>query len=473
VTDEEKPDSLEIDLEDMRRLGYLAVDALVEHLAGLEEKPVWRMQSREEGERRLREPIPETGRPFEEILARLQSDVLPYRAHVGHPRFMAFVPGSPAFPSVLADILTAGFNPFVGTWLGGSGPAMVELVAIDWLRQMVGLPEGAGGLFTSGGSAAALVAFVAARQARFGGPTEKATVYASDQTHSCVERAALIAGLPKENFRRIPADSSFRLDMKALSAAVDLDARAGREPFLVVGNAGTTNTGVVDPLPEIGRFCRDRGLWFHVDGAYGGFASLTTEGRALLDGIEAADSWILDPHKWLYQTFECGSVILRRPEELRSAFRVMPDYMQDVDMGGERVNFADYSHQLSRSWRALKVWLSLQYFGLAPYRKAVQKCLDLARVAESAIQAAPDMEMLAPASLGIVCFRLTREGLGEEDIERMNQRAQERLNASGYALLSSTRLSGRYSLRLCILSHGTTADDVRGVLSALREHARA
>jgi glutamate/tyrosine decarboxylase-like PLP-dependent enzyme len=150
----------------------------------------------------------------------------------------------------------------------------------------------------------------------------------------------------------------------------------------------------------------------------------------------------------------------------------MPDYMQDVDMGGERVNFADYSHQLSRSWRALKVWLSLQYFGLAPYRRAVQKCLDLARLAESVIQAAPDMEMLAPASLGIVCFRLRGEGLAEADIERMNQRAQERLNQSGYALLSSTRLSGRYSLRLCILSHGTTADDVRGVLSALREHTR-
>lgn len=471
MTEPREKSPLQIEPEEMRRLGYRVIDLVVDHLAGLESEPAWKMTSREAGEKSLREPPPEEGRSFDSILERLARDVLPYRARVGHPRFLAFVPGSPTYPAILADLLASGFNAFVGTWLGGSGPAMVELVTIDWLREMLGLPEGSGGLFTSGGSSATLVALVAARHARCPDDFSKAVIYASDQTHACVERAARVAGFPAANYRRIPSDASYRMDVEALRSAIAADRRAGLVPFFIVGNAGSTNTGSIDPLPGLARVCGEENAWFHVDAAYGGFAALVPQGRDALKGIEQADSWVLDPHKWLYQPFECGSVLLRRPEELRNAFRVMPDYMQDVDMGGERINFADYSYQLSRSWRALKVWLSVQYFGLARYREAVGRTLDLARLAEDHIRESDDLELLAPATLGIVCFRLTSPGLSEPGLERLNATAQERLNASGYALLSSTRLGGRYSLRFCVLSHETTAADVMGVFRRLRELA--
>jgi aromatic-L-amino-acid/L-tryptophan decarboxylase len=465
-------DPLDIDKEEMRRLGYRAIDMIVDHLDGLESEPAWRMYTRDEAERRLREPPPEGPVPFERILERLRNDVFEWRARVGHPRFMAFVPGSHNYASVLADIIAAGHNPFVGTWLGGSGPAMIELVTIDWLKEMLSLPEETGGLFTSGGSAATLVALVAAREARIAeGDRHRAVVYASDQTHACVERAAMIAGFPRANYRKIPANERFEIDVDALAAVVRGDRAEGLLPFCVVGNAGTTNTGSIDPLHRLASFAREQGLWFHVDGAYGGFAALTDRGRRLLDGIGEADSWILDPHKWLYQTFECGSVLLRRPAELRAAFRVMPDYMQDVDMGGERINFADYSHQLTRSFRALKVWMSLQYFGVGAFRQAVGRTMELARLAENTIRSKEGFEILAPATLGIVCFRILRPGLTDPELDRLNGEVQERLNRSGYALLSSTRIRGHFSLRFCILSHGTGESDVLGVLERLEEIA--
>ncbi len=460
-------DNLEIDPEEMRRLGYAAVDRIVAEFRRQDAGPAWSMISREDGEALLREPLPETGTPLDALMERVDRDVFGHRARVAHRRFFAFVPGSPTYVSMLGDILTAGFNPFVGTWLGGSGPSMLELVVMDWFREMVGLPEGAGGLLTSGGSAATLIALTAAREAKLGSDASGGVLYAADQTHACVERAAKIAAIP--HYRKITADAGFRMDMAALEAAVTRDRAAGLRPFAVTANAGTTNTGSVDPLSAIADFCRRENLWLHIDAAYGGFATLTDRGREALRGIDRGDSWVLDPHKWLYQGIECGSVMVARPEDLRAAFRVRPDYMLDVDRGGERVNFADYGYQLSRTSRAVKVWLSLKHHGVAEFRKVVDRMLSLAVFAEERLRHCGDFEILSPARLGIVCFRLTRPGLSEAVLEEWNDAAQAAVNDSGYAFLSSTRLAGRYTLRMCIMARTTEEADVAGVIERLRE----
>jgi aromatic-L-amino-acid/L-tryptophan decarboxylase len=462
----------DVDPEAMRRLGLQALELIIDHLTGLGEEPAWKVLTRTEGEVLLREPPPETGTPLETLLPRLRDQVLDYRARIGHPRFFAFIPIAPTFPAVLGDMLAAGFNPFVGTWLGGSGPSMLELVVLEWFREMLGLPEGSGGLLTSGGSSATMMAFVAARHAHLQDEIAGATMYASTETHSAVDRAAWITGFPRRALQKIPVDREQRIDLAGLRTAIREDRAQGRRPFLIVGNAGTTSTGSVDPLADLADLARDEGLWFHVDAAYGGFAAITPRGRTALRGLERADSWVLDPHKWLYQGLECGSVLLRRPEMLREAFHILPDYLQDIDRGQEEHNFADYGLQLSRGARAFKVWLSLKTFGLEAFRQAVDRCLDLAQFAERRLTESPAFELLSPARLGIVAFRLVPRA-GGMDADALNREALSRLNQSGYAFLSSTRLSGAYALRLCILSHRTTRADVEGVLARLTDLARS
>jgi glutamate/tyrosine decarboxylase-like PLP-dependent enzyme len=451
----------------MRRLGYVVVDRIIEHLTGMDAEPAWRMMTREEGESALREPLPREGRPVDELLPVLFRDVLDNAGRIGHPRFFAFVPSAVTFPGVLGDLLAAAYNPFVGTWFGGSGPSMLELVVVDWLREMVGLPEGCGGLLTSGGSAAAVIAFVAARHHRLDDRVGGAVIYASDQTHLSVERAAWITGFPRDAMRRIPAGDGHRMDPAALRAAVAEDRKAGRRPFLLVGNAGSTNTGDVDPLDALAVVAREEGLWFHVDAAYGGFAALVPRGREVLRGIAEADSWMLDPHKWLFQGYECGSLLLRQPELLPRAFRLFPEYMQDTALGERRPNLGDAGLQLSRSARAFKLWLSVKTFGVDAFRREVDRALDLAALAETRLRDEPGFELLSPARLGIVCFRLRRPGMTEEELETLNRTVLSALNRSGYAFLSSTRLGGRFALRLCILSHRSREEDVTGVLDRI------
>lgn len=462
-----EPSFLDVDPETMSRLAHRVMDDVLRHLEHMDSEPAWRMFSREEGEARFREPPPETGRPLEALLDRARGEVLDHAGRIGHPRFLAFVPSAVTFPGVLAEVLVAGLNPFVGTWVGGSGPTMLELVVVDWIRQMLGLPEGAGGLLTSGGSEATVLAVVAARDTHLEASPERAVIYASDQSHSCVPRAARIAGFPRERFRALPAGADGRLDPDRVRRAVGEDAARGLVPFLLVGNGGTTSTGSVDPLGDLAAVAREAGLWFHVDAAYGGFAALTERGRAALAGMEAADSWVFDPHKWLYQGYECGSLLLREPRRLRETFRATADYLQDVDLGEREPNFGDAGIQLSRTCRALKVWLSVSHFGLAAFRAAVDRTLDLALAAQRDLDADPRFELLSPARLGVVCFRLHPPGAGEETLDALNREVLTRLNRSGYAFLSSTRIAGAFALRLCVLSHRTTRADLRGVIERI------
>jgi len=292
---------------------------------------------------------------------------------------------------------------------------------------------------------------------------------ASDQVHSTVERAARILGFRGDQVRLVDSDDAFRLRAPALEAAVAADRAAGRRPFLVVANAGATSTGAVDPLPELADACKRRGLWLHADGAYGGFAALTSRGRSALAGIERADSITLDPHKWLFQTYEAGCLLVRDGPLLGRTFHVMPDYLQDTAVLGHEVNFADRGIQLTRVARALKIWLSVQYFGAAAFRDAIDRALDIAAAAQRSIEDAPGLELLSPASLGVVCFRRHPAGLDDEPaLDALNARIVQRINETGEAMISSTRIRGRYALRLCIMNWRTTHDDVARILYAIQ-----
>jgi aromatic-L-amino-acid/L-tryptophan decarboxylase len=460
-------DPLELDADTMRKLGYAVVDRIVHRISHLSEDAAWRGAPRSQLEPPLLEPAPEDGREFDVVLDRLYERVLRYAARVDHPRFLAFVPGCPTWPSILGDFIAASHNIFQGTWLGSSGPSTLELVVLDWFRQWIGYPDTASGLLMSGGSAANLTALSCARVARAGIDHSRAVVYLSSECHSSVAKAARILGFPSDCIRAIPVDGDFRLPVAQLQQAIQNDRASGFQPLVVVANGGATSTGAIDPLPELADMCRRENLWLHVDAAYGGFAILTERGKQLLRGIEQADSVTLDPHKWLYQPFEIGCLLLREGQLLERAFHMMPDYLQDTAVRGREVNFGDRGIQLTRSARAIKVWLSMQYFGLARFRDAIDRTLDLTIEAEARLRNAGCFEILTSAQLGVVCFRKTWPDLDEAALEERNQRITKSLADSGVALMSSTRVRGRYAMRFCILNHTTSSADIQQVVDWL------
>lgn len=472
---------MEWSAEEMRRLGYAVVDAVVERHAGLREMAPWRGGSRSETEALFREACPEEGRDPDRVLARAVHEILPRAGRIDHPRFMAFVGNSPVWASVLGDWLASGFNIFQGTWLESAGPSQVELVVLEWFREWMGLPEGASGLFTSGGSAANLIAVVAAR-VRAGEP-DRPAAYLSAQAHSSVGRGLRIAGFPDDALRAIPVGPDLRMRPDRLREAVQRDREAGRTPVLVAANGGATNTGIVDPLPELAAVAREAGAWFHVDAAYGGFARLAPRGRELLAGIEEADSVTLDPHKWLFQTYEAGCLLVRDPDDLTRAFRVIPEYLQDTDLGLEHVNFGDRGLQLTRAFRALKVWTTVQMHGRRALAEAVDRVMELADHAARRIRREPSLELLGEPGMSIVCFRALpdpgqdrpRPGDAAPDpaLDAWNHAIQDRIVEEGTAMMSSTRIHGHFALRICMVGHRTTRADVDAVLDRIVELAGA
>lgn len=458
---------LEMSPEEMRRLGYRVVDQVVARWVGLGEGAAWEGGARRELEPLLGGDPPELGLDPDAVMDRALQDILPRAGRIDHPRFFAFIPSSPTWPSILGEYLATGYNIFQGTWLESAGPSQLELVVMDWFRSWLDLPESGGGLLTSGGSAANLVALVTAREAA--GNPPQAIIYLSDQGHSSLERAARIMGIPEERVRKVPTDETFRMNLGALRQMVAEDRKNGLTPLCVCGNAGATNSGAIDPLLELGDFARQEGLWFHVDGAYGGFAILTEEGKEALRGIGSADSITLDPHKWLFQPYETGCLMVRDTRVLEEAFRILPEYLQDTALGEEHVNFADRGIQLTRGFRALKIWMSIQMLGLDAFRVAIQESMDAAREAEGYIHDSASLKMLCPASLGIICFRFIPPGasLDARDLEGLNLAIQDEIVGSGLAMMSSTRLRGVFSLRLAIMNYRSTWKDLKETLKAI------
>jgi aromatic-L-amino-acid/L-tryptophan decarboxylase len=463
------PDPLAVDPDTMRRLGYLTVDWLVDREIHRREEPVLQQASPAEMAKRIPGTVPRRGQRLEDILDHLAEQVLPFRSRIDHPRYLAYVPGAGTWPGALGDLIASTYNIDVGNWMESAGPSQLERTILEWFANWIGYPDTSQGVLVSGGSAANLTALACAREALAGAMSDDLVIYVSDQGHSSLARAARVLGFNPQQVRVLPVDDQFRMRVDALTAAIDADLAAGRRPLAILAVAGSTNTGAVDQLAEIASLARRCGVWLHVDAAYGGFAAVSARGRDVLQDLHLADSVTLDPHKWLYQPFECGALLVRDGHRLHEAFEIHPDYLQDSMAGADReVNFADRGLQLTRMSRALKLWISLSYYGLEAFTAAVDNSLDLAEHAQRCIEGSSTLEVMSPASLGIVCFRRHPPGVDDElRLERLNTALVADLAASGEAMVSSTRLLGRYCLRACILNHGTTATDVEHVLTWL------
>lgn len=460
-------DGLQMAPEVMLDLARKAAELLVNRTQSLPGEGAWDGEFREGLANALMEDPPELGREGGEVIERAAREILPYTLRLDHPRSFGFISSAPTWPGVLADFIAAGYNINACTWLVASGPSQLELVVIEWFRRWLGYPQGAGGLFTSGGSAASLDAFVAAREAA--GHPERATVYMSDQSHTAFFRAAIIAGIRRECLRVIPSDDRFRLDMAALTRQVAEDRSASHTPVAICANAGASSTGAVDPLPEMADYCEAESIWLHVDAAYGGFAVLCDEGKALLRGMERADSIGLDAHKWLFQPYEAGCLLVKDPAMLEKAFSVHHDVLQDTVWGANHPNFSDSGLQLSRSFRALKVWMSIQTFGMAAFRDAIANGIRFAARAQEYAEASSMLDVVSPASLGVVCFRVKPENAGMDDatLEEINRKVLAQMFWDDRAFISSASPHGKFSLRLCIINHNTRWSDVQETLEAI------
>ncbi len=459
--------SLALDADVMRQLGYRTIDMLVDRITG-PPGPVVNAESPGELHRRLSMPPPEQPAGFDEILDDLERDVLPYVARLAHPGYLAYIPGEGTWPGALGDLISSALNIDACWWLGASGPAALELAVLDWFRQWVGYPAEAGGALVSGGSAANLTALACAREALMGEMDARAVFYMSDQAHSSLARAARVLGFGPDQVRVILSDHVGRMRPDGLEGAIGADLTAGRRPLLVVANAGSTAVGAIDPFTELSRICREHDAWLHVDGAYGAFGCLTERGRAALAGMELADSITLDPHKWLYQPVEVGALLVRDGDRLRRSFEIHPSYLKGTEAVDREVNFSDLGVQLTRSCRALKLWISLRYFGVDAFRRAIDRCIDLALHAQRRVEHSLELELMSPASLGVVALRRHPAGVDDERIlERINTDLVRQIEAGGEVFVSSGQVRGRHTLRLCVLNHSTTASEVDRAIDLL------
>ncbi|HSD29728.1 MAG TPA: aminotransferase class V-fold PLP-dependent enzyme [Vicinamibacteria bacterium] len=442
-------------------------DLVLELVRTLDRQPSFDLDGVEALRASFREPVPEEGHPIEALLARLRPAIAKSYNTAG-PGYLAYIPGGGVYAAALADLLAAATNRYVGVTGAAPALAQIEETAVSWLCSLMGLPAGSRGILTSGGSLSTFSAIVTARHERLGEDFQDGSIYCSDQTHYCVTKAARLAGFPRASMHPLPTDARFRLIPRALEEAVRKDRSRGRRPFLVVANVGTTNTGAIDPLPEVLRIAREDGLWVHADAAYGGFFRLAPGGEALLRGIEECDSVTLDPHKGLFLPYGLGALLVRDGSSLVRAHRESASYVQDVAEEGS-LGFADLSPELSRDFRGLRLWLPVMLHGVASFREQLTEKLALARWLYGQLRADPSFEVLDEPQLSVVAFRLRAP---EAAAERLGPELLRRVNARRRVFLSSTRIAGRYALRICVLSFRTHEDRVRDAARALSEEAR-
>ena len=413
-------DSLSMPPELMKELAEKTTDLLISRIVNLPQQAAWNGEFSMELSRRFDEEPPEEGTPPLQIIEKAANEILPISLSLDHPKSFGFVPTSPTWPGILADYMSAAFNVNNCVWLISSGPSAIELLVLRWFCSWIGYPDTAGGVFTSGGSAAALDAFVAARENA--GYPDRATVYMSDQSHSAQIRAAKIIGIHTDCLRLIPCDDEFQMDCDELAKQISEDKANGFNPIVVSANAGSSNTGSIDPLNTIVEICERENIWFHVDAAYGGFAIVTEQGKRLLNGIERADSISIDAHKWFFQPYEAGCLLVKDLTVLEQPFGFKHDVLQDTIWGANHPNFSDRGSQLSRPTRAIKVWVSVKTFGMRLFREAISKGIELARAAEQYVVKSEILELLCPVTLSIVCFRVNAANmkLDEEALNDIN-----------------------------------------------------
>jgi len=465
----EKPYDLELTPEAMIQMAEEAARAVVDHISAFPGAPRCNLEVSEEFLRSLREPPPEKGTDFHSLLRFFMDTIIPFSVHTAHPAFIGFIPGGGLYPSAVADFLSAATNRFTGVWFEAPAAARLEANVLEWFAQWVDYPESARGILTSGGSLANFSAVVTARKHLLGDDLSRGTIYASDQTHHCVMKVAGLAGIPQRNIRLLAGDENYRAVPRLFEDAIRADQRRGLKPFLLVGNAGTTNTGAVDPLSDLAAVAKKSGLWYHIDAAYGGFFNLCERGRKKLAGIEKSDSLVLDPHKGLFLPYGSGSLLVREGELLRRAHTLSAEYLQDYRTPEGEFSAADYSPELSRSYRGLRVWLPLKLFGVRAFRENLAEKLELAEWLYQRFQQEPGFECLSAPDLSVVPFRF-RPKSGE--IDEFNRRLLKNIVKSQRLFLSSTLLKGQFVLRACILSFRTHRAEVEEAFEIIVSEAK-
>jgi len=479
--DERPPGCLDPeDWDDFRALAHRAVDEAIDHLASVRERPVWQPVPAAVIEE-FRRPLPREPQPVEAAYEDFKRWVLPYPMGNTHPRFWGWYMGAGTAFGALGDFLASMLNPNMGG--GDHGANHVETQVVDWCKDIVGLPRDAGGLLVSGGSMANLVGLAVARNATAGidlraegvqSLEARTTWYASTEVHSCVQKSLELLGLGARALRKVAVDRDYCIDLRALEQMIAVDRAAGLRPVGVIGTAATINTGSVDDLAALAALCERERLWFHVDGAIGALLALSPRHRSLVAGMERADSIALDLHKWLQVPFEAGCALIRDRHLHRDTFALTPEYLEHAARGiaAGSVWFSDYGIQLSRGFRALKVWLSFKEHGTDRYAALIERSIEQAHALAQLVAATDDLELMAPVVTNIVCFRYRPRDAAEASLNALNEELLIRLHESGIAAPSYTTLDGRYCLRAALANHRTRDDDLALVIEAVRRIGR-
>jgi glutamate/tyrosine decarboxylase-like PLP-dependent enzyme len=459
------------DWDSMRMLGHRMIDDMVEYIKTVRERPVWR-HAPDNVRAHFRAPLPRDPKKPEKIYEEFREFVLPYPVGNIHPRFWGWVFGTGTVFAAFAELLAASMNTNTGG-IDYHSANYVEKQVIEWFKELFGFPERASGVLTSGCSAANLIGLAVARnvgagfdlrQGGVGAAPEKMMIYASQEAHSSVQKAVELLGLGSDSLCLIPVNDAFQIDVQALKAALERDRTLGYRPICVIGAAGTVNTGAVDDLNALADICHNNDLWFHIDGAFGAWAALAPGARDLVRGMERADSLAFDLHKWMYMPYEIACVLVRREEYHRTTFSLTPHYLSHGEdkrgmTGGDLPWFSDYSFQLSRGFRALKVWMSIKEHGISKYERMIQKNIDQAHYLEGLISAAPELELMAPVALNVVCFRYIRDVMDDTALDMLNRQILVELQEQGIAAPSGTNVRGRFVLHIANTNHRSRTED--------------
>jgi aromatic-L-amino-acid decarboxylase len=465
--------------EEFRRHAHELVDWMADYLGGVGDLPITSSSGPGDIRRLLPAAPPSDGEPFAKLFQDFRELIVPGMTHWNHPGWFAYFPGNNSPPSILGEMLTATMGAQCMSWVTSPAATELEQTAMDWLRQMIGLPDAFVGVIQDTASTATLVALLSARERATGGASGRAgmdavpglTVYASTDAHSSVDKGVKLAGYGLDRLRRIPTDAAFALDPAALEQAIEQDVAAGLRPACVVATIGTTSSTAVDPVPAIAAVCRRRGVWLHVDAAYAGSAAIVPELRGYFSGMESADSIVLNPHKWLLTNFDCTAYYVRDREALLATFALTPEYLRTAH-DAEVVNYRDWGIQLGRRFRALKLWFVIRSYGVEGLRAIIRRHVALAAELAGWVDGSPDFERVAPVPFGLVCFRYRPAGRSEKELDSLNQRLLAAVNATRRVFLTHTRLGGRYVIRLVIAQRGTERRHVAEAWEIIREATR-
>jgi aromatic-L-amino-acid decarboxylase len=469
--------------EDFRRHAHTFVDWMADYLENVERYPVRAQVRPGEIAAKLPAAPPEEGESMERIFAEFHCDVLPGMTHWQHPNFFAYFPANSSPPSVLAEMLTATLAAQCMLWQTSPAATEMETRMMDWLRRMTGLPEGFHGVIQDSASSATLCALLAARERAtgwaaneqglgvLGGSGRQLAVYASAEAHSSVEKNVMVAGLGRESLRKIPVGEDYAMRPEGLAEALAADLDSGITPVCVIATLGTTGTGGFDPLAPLGEICQAHGIWLHVDAAWAGSALILPEQRWMIEGIETADSFVFNPHKWLFTNFDCSAFFLRNPDVLTRTLSVSPAYLRSRE-GGQVIDYRDWSVPLGRRFRALKLWFVIRAYGVKDLRRRLADHIAWAQELAGQVAAETDFELLAPARLALFNFRHHPAGLNDEaELDELNEHLLETLNDSGRLYLTQNRIGGRFAIRFSVGQTNTTRDHVQRAWQTIKQTA--